>query len=696
MSPAAPAVAVPAWHAHPRLPLILGGLVVLLAALVFLPASRGEFVYDDEQLIVSNALIQDPRLAWTALTSDVFAYRAAAGEATSPYWRPTTMAWLIAMHRLFGVGPESTLGWHLGNIALHALVTGLAFALMRRLGMNALIAAAAAAIFAVHPTRTENVVWISGVPDLLVGAGMLGSILLALRARDLAHKRGAAAACYAGALAVYALALGSKEIAITLPAVLFFVLLRWGRGDGGGDDATSDAPLRPLWKRSGPALLAVLPFAALAAVYLIIRHNIVGASGATNPDAPGFIGAVRSAPLVGAFYLRQMFAPIWLGPTYPLRPVDSLSLSNFVLPLLLCLAAAAVFIYFALGRPRTRAALAGLSILILTAAPAAMAPAQAPELMVQDRYLYLPLLGLMMLLAAGLERLLTPRLGPRTPIGILAVAGVLAVPLAATTYYYSAAWTSNLGLWAWAVGNDPKSRFPWAQLGNYLTRAEMYDEAAVALDRALSIRATPMAHLARADLAFRMRQWDLAEHHVDQALAELRPRNQGRDLYMATDLLARIRLERAEQVHGADLPDETLMPIIDLYRDLRTRLPALRVMITDRIATILMVQSRPRDARRDLALAELESIRGSIAADRAIESRMALYRLGQLYAERGRLAEALDAFEEFLSLTEGTGHAVTRIARDTAQQAVFEIRRNLPPSSRPSAPAPTPAPQPGG
>src|SRR5688572_594042 len=90
--PALPSPAMPLQIPERRLPLILGALAALLAAAVFLPASRGEFVYDDEQLILSNALIQDPRLAWTALTSDVFAYRAAAGEATSPYWRPTTIA----------------------------------------------------------------------------------------------------------------------------------------------------------------------------------------------------------------------------------------------------------------------------------------------------------------------------------------------------------------------------------------------------------------------------------------------------------------------------------------------------------------------------------------------------------------------------------------------------------------------------
>lgn len=683
---AASAPAPPAWLSHPRLSLILGLVAALLAAAVFLPASRGEFVYDDEQLIVSNALIQDPRLVWTALTSDVFAYRAAAGEATSPYWRPTTMAWLIAMHRLFGL--ESTLGWHLGNIALHALVTGLAFALMRRLGMNPFIAAAAAIIFAVHPTRTENVAWISGVPDLLVAAGMLGSVLLVLKARDFPDKRGLAAALYVLALVVYALTLGSKEIAITLPVVLFFVLLPWGKGER--EESGADTPLRPLWARSRSALLAAIPFAALAVVYLLIRHDIVGASGATNPDAPGFIGAVKSAPLVGAFYLRQMLAPIWLGPTYPLRPVESLSLTNFVLPLVLCLAAAAVLLYLALGRPRSRAALAGLAILILTAAPAAMAPAQAPELMVQDRYLYLPLLGLMMLLAAGLERLLTPHLGPRTPVGMLGVAGALAVPLAATTYFYSFAWTTNLNLWLWAVENDPRSRLPWAQVGNYLIGAERYEEAALALDNALRMKPTPMAHLARADLARRTGDMDLAEHHVNKALEELRPRNQGRDLFMATDLLARVWLEKAELAHGPALPDEALNPVLDLYRDLRERLPALRVMITDRIVAILMVQSEPRDARRGVALAELESVRASIPADRAVESRMALYRLGQLYAERGRLQEALAAFEEFVSLTEGTGHDVTRIARDTAQQAIFEIRRVLaaPPQAQPGGAGP--------
>lgn len=661
-----------------RLSVVLGALVALVAAVVFLPSVSGEFVYDDDALIVSNALIQDPRLVGTALTSDVFAYRSAAGEATSPYWRPTTMAWLIAMHRLFGL--ESAAGWHAGNIALHALVTALAFALMRRLGMGPLVAAAAALVFAVHPTRTENVAWVSGVPDLLVGAGMLGALLLALRARD-AAKAWRRPLLWAAALGVYALALGAKEIAIVLPILLFFVLLPWGQRDEIDAAESGEAP-RPLWSRARPALLASLPFAALAVVYLLIRHSIVGNAGATNPDAPGAAGAIKSAPLVGAFYLRQMLAPIWLGPTYPLRPVATPGLFNFAIPLAVCLAAAGGLLYLALGRPRSRAALVGLAILLLTAAPAAWAPAHAPELMVQDRYLYVPLLGLAMALAAGGQRLLARRTGEaRAGTALFAVAAVAAVPLAAQTFRYTGAWSSNLALWTWAVQNDPDSRLPWAQWGNFLVEAEMYEEAAAALDRAIAIKPTPTSLLARANAARKMLDFDGAERFTNQALVDLRARNQGRDLLMATDLLARIMLERAESQHGPRLPDEALAPVLELYRDLRGRLPTFRVMVTDRMAAILMAQSDPAtpkdppSPRRDLALAELESVRADIPRDRAVESRMALYRLGQLYSERGRYKDALAAFEEFLALTEGTAHDITLVARDTAARAIPQLRR---------------------
>src|SRR5262249_32489458 len=158
------------------------------------------------------------RLLWTALRSDLFAARSPTGQPSSPYWRPTTVLWYIANHRLFGLDHPGP--WHVGNVVLNALVTLLAYLVMRRLGIGPVLASAGACVLAVHPSRVETVAWISGVPDILAAACMLGSLLVVIGIVDRngsasdkpSGHRWPAWALWCCALLLDALALGSKEI----------------------------------------------------------------------------------------------------------------------------------------------------------------------------------------------------------------------------------------------------------------------------------------------------------------------------------------------------------------------------------------------------------------------------------------------------------------------------------------------------
>lgn len=668
-----------------RLHLIMAVTATLLAAAVFSGTLHGDWVYDDEPLILANPMIQDPHHFWTSLGSDLFAYRSAQGEAGSPYWRPVTTLWFIINHRLYGM--ESTLGWHAGSIALHTLATLLAFLVMRRLGMGPLVAGAAAWIFAVHPTRTENVAWISGVPDLLVAVGLLGSLWFVL---GILERRDDAAAAdgprrpawglWAAAAGLYAVALGAKELSVVFPLIVFAAALRWRKAERGGGGEGGDAErLRPDLSSWRSAAAHAAPFAAMAVVYLVVRAPIVEGA-AEHSEGPGPSGAILSLPLTGAFYLRQIIFPYWIGPTYPLRPVTEIGVTNFLLPAAVVALVGAGMLWLSLGRHASRAALVGTLLFVLTIAPAGMAAGMAPELMVQDRYLYLPLLGFAAVALVGAQRLLGARLGAREGMSgdqraaaALAVAAAAAcIPLAAQTFRYSAAWMNSIDLWAWGVRNDPGSRFPWGQYGTALVRAGEYEEAKAALQRAIELRQTVSNTLALIDLHLRTQQYDEAERILLELIRDMDTRPPAFERFLATEQLVRVALLRDEDAERA----------LALYRDIRQKLPNFRAMITDRIAEILMVEGR-----RDEALAELESVRDAVAADRSQEARWVYYRLGQLYAERGRLPEAAAAFEQFLQQTEGTGIERMIKARELAAQALEVIRRGPPPEPPPAQPA---------
>src|ERR1043166_8603335 len=78
------------------LPALVAGLLVYLNTL------HGQFVYDDQWQIVRNTLIQDGSQFWRALTSDVWAVHGGE-QATSNYWRPSFVFWMILNFRCFGL-----------------------------------------------------------------------------------------------------------------------------------------------------------------------------------------------------------------------------------------------------------------------------------------------------------------------------------------------------------------------------------------------------------------------------------------------------------------------------------------------------------------------------------------------------------------------------------------------------------------
>ncbi|NIQ02191.1 MAG: hypothetical protein GWM98_18810, partial [Nitrospinaceae bacterium] len=79
---------------------------------------------------------------------------------------------------------------------------------------------AAALLFALHPLRVESAVWVSERKDLLCAFFFLAACLLYLRH---ASRTGPSAKAYAAALGLFALALLSKPMAVSLPLVLILL-----------------------------------------------------------------------------------------------------------------------------------------------------------------------------------------------------------------------------------------------------------------------------------------------------------------------------------------------------------------------------------------------------------------------------------------------------------------------------------------
>ncbi len=164
--------------------------------------------------------------------------------------------WLDA--HLFG--STSVAGYHSTNLILHLLNCLLVLAIARSIAPGEpAFAALAASLFAIMPSHAEPIAWISGRVDSLASLFYLGAFLCFVRFR-LGHRP----AWLIGALLIFACGLFAKQSLVTLPVIILAYDLLGPR--------PADSPAG----RSVARLWPHLPFFALVALYLALRHTLFG------------------------------------------------------------------------------------------------------------------------------------------------------------------------------------------------------------------------------------------------------------------------------------------------------------------------------------------------------------------------------------------------------------------------------------
>src|SRR6266849_1046261 len=256
--------------------------VVAVVFAIYSPALNFQFVLDDHRF-VGDPRLQSPGHVWEYFTSYVWAQ--VPGGPLS-FYRPLFVLWLRLNFILSEMSPW---GWHLLSILKHLAVAVLLGLLVWKLLGDRVAALIAGTLFALHPAQTESVAWVT-VPDPLMSAAVLGSVLLYLRyedntsadsqhpgrksgraARKITRSRPSVAWLIASA-AVYLAALLTKETAIVLPAVLFTLALTKDVEPGGVGGGLGNRLLR--------AFREILPFLGATAVYLLMRLQVLGHLGA--------------------------------------------------------------------------------------------------------------------------------------------------------------------------------------------------------------------------------------------------------------------------------------------------------------------------------------------------------------------------------------------------------------------------------
>jgi hypothetical protein len=355
--------------------------------------------------------------------------------------------------------------FHAVGLALHAVVVVIVFVLLRRWA-STWPAAAGAALFAVHPVHVEAVANVVGQAELLAAVFTLAACLLYRRWLD-AETPGTRIAWMLGVAVAYALGLGSKEIAVTLPALVTLITI---------------AERRPV--KTALPVLAVLGGVLMA--MLALRLEVVGSlrGEVTAPELAGlsYVSRVWTGLSLWPDYARLLVAPVELSADYgpavrfPATGPDVLGVFG---ALILAIATGVAW------RLRVRAPLAaiGLAWFLIVILPVSHLIVPA-GVMLAERTLYLPSVGLAFVVAAiGSRMLERDRLPP-----FVAVVAVLCAAFALRSAWRVPVWKDTEAVIASLESAHPESHVVIRVQAIRAMEQGRYAEARAGFERALLLQ----------------------------------------------------------------------------------------------------------------------------------------------------------------------------------------------------------------
>ncbi len=373
---------------------MVGG-VLLVTLLLYLRCLGNGFVFDDNMMIVKNAYIGSWSLFRISFSHDSWWYLDPLHLPASSYYRPLQDTWLGLHFHLFGLNPA---GWHATMVALHLVVVWLVFRLASHLTGDRQAALLAAALFAVLPCHAEAVVWASAIPLPLAAAFELAALLLFIGRAQAPYRN------WALAMLLYAGALLTHESAVMLPVLVALYGLIFERPDRAtADRSTNPSTILRARMRATAAAVSAAPFAAELLVYLAVRFLVLGfISRPMVGDHLTYGQALMSMPGALAIYLRLLMVPWAAGPAHRLLPPAGLAAPDFLMATAMVVVAAGIFGLAIRNSSRRELYLFCAAWMAISIAPAVNLPSFSSDMIVQDRYLYLPSVGWCLMVATAL------------------------------------------------------------------------------------------------------------------------------------------------------------------------------------------------------------------------------------------------------------------------------------------------------
>ncbi len=263
-------------------------LAMLAIICLYIPVLNFNYVWDDKLLILTDARMQSGDLTWSVISRPVL-------EKTT-YFRPLVFLTYFFEIKFFGLNPGLA---HLNNIIIFVLnlclvyfLSGEIFKRLEVINLNWLVSI----LYVFHPVLVESNAWLAGRFDLMVTTFMFLSLWIYLKLQSSWIRDALLASCFL-------LGLASKEMAITLPALVFIVFLLCN-------------PAESLWQgvvkflKKNKRLIALYGLVTL--FYFFLRYISVGGIYHLKEASEASNGYNFLYPLYTlTFYLHQILLPFF-------------------------------------------------------------------------------------------------------------------------------------------------------------------------------------------------------------------------------------------------------------------------------------------------------------------------------------------------------------------------------------------------
>jgi len=455
---------------------VAAGLIVLFV--VYRPALHGPFVFDDATQPYDTPNFSTSLRAWISGVRPLL---------MASYWMNYTDS-------------TAPFGFHVTNVLIHFLNGWLIFAIVRKMqqiatpaiasGTRTLLAAFAAAVFLLHPIQTESVAYIAGRSESL-------SVFFFLAAFAVFIYRRSTVVSWRVAIVVQLLAAAaflSKEHTAVLPALLLLTDYYWNPG-------FSFSGIRKNWR-------IYIPIAVAAVGGLLFILRILSFAGfSAGFGLKDFTWYQYFFTECRAFfvYLRLMIIPFGQSLDWDFSISHTIVEHGAIFGLVAILLLIAVALYF---RKRFPLASYGFLVYVLLMAPtSSFVPIRDP---IAERRLYLPMIGLLLIVTAVLQHVRIERRKLATSLGVVTLVLLL------ITFQRNQVWASDVTLWEDTARESPgKSRVHF-QLARIYFDHHRWSDAEKEF--------AAIARIEKPDYGVLV-DWGLALSHMDQldaALAKLR------------------------------------------------------------------------------------------------------------------------------------------------------------------------------